>query len=73
MNENQLTIVKKYEIIKPFIHKIDSIFDNRYRDCHIKYYHIFEYKGENDIQLTIISNNKIINLTIADKGMNLYE
>ena len=33
MNENQLTIVKKYEIIKPLIHKKDSENDNCYRNC----------------------------------------
>ena len=32
MNENQLTIVKDYEFDKPLIHKLDSIFDNCYRD-----------------------------------------
>ena len=36
MNENQLSIVKKYENIKPLIHKIDSIIDNCYRNCHNK-------------------------------------
>ena len=33
MNENQLAVNKKYEIVEPFIHKIDSIIDNCYRDC----------------------------------------
>ena len=36
INENQLTIVEKNEIIIPLIHKKDSIFDNCYRDCHNK-------------------------------------
>ena len=31
MNTNQLTIVKEYELSKPFIHKIDSINDECYR------------------------------------------
>ena len=42
MNENQLTIVKKYEFDKPLIRKIDSITDICYRDCYSKYYHTFE-------------------------------
>ena len=42
LNKNQLTIGKEYEFIKPLIHKIDSIFDNCYRDCHNKNCHIFE-------------------------------
>ena len=44
MNENQLTIVKEYEIIEPLIHKIDSMIDNCISDCHNKYFQIFEYK-----------------------------
>ena len=73
MDENQLTIVKKCEIIKPLIHRIDSIIDNCYRDCHNKYYHTFEYKCEYDIQLTNIRNNEIINITFSDKSMGLFE
>ena len=42
MDENQLTIVKKYEIVKPLIHKIDSIKESCYRDCHDKHFHIFK-------------------------------
>ena len=57
MNENQLTLVKEYEFDKPLIHKIDSINDNCYRDCHNKCYHTFVYKCEFDIKLTNISNN----------------
>ena len=49
MNENQLTIFKNYETIKPRTHKIGSINDNCYRDCHNKNHHTFEYKCENDI------------------------
>ena len=43
MNENQLTIVKEYEINKPLIHKIDSINDHCFRDCQNKYFHTFKY------------------------------
>ena len=42
MHENQLAIVKKYEINKPFNHKIDSIIDNCIRDCHNKCFHTFK-------------------------------
>ena len=73
MNENQLTIVKEYEFDKPLIQKIDSVIDNCYGDCYSKYYRTFEYKCEYDIKLTIITNNEIINITISDKSMGLYE
>ena len=43
-NQNQLTIVKQYEIIKPLIHKIDSIIDNCIRDCHNKFFHFIHLK-----------------------------
>ena len=72
INENQLTIVKKYEFDKPPIHKIDSIIDNCIRDCHDKYFHTFEYKCVYDIKLTNIVNNDIVDLSIGDKSMNLY-
>ena len=39
MNENQLTVVEKIEIIKPIIHRIYSIIDICYRDCHNKSFH----------------------------------
>ena len=73
MDENQITIVKTYEIIKPFFHKIDAIIDNSYRDCHSKYYHTFEYKCEYDINLTNITNNEIFNITLVDKSMSLFD
>ena len=44
INENQLTIVEEYDFNEPLIHKIDSIVDKLYRDCHKKYYHTIEYK-----------------------------
>ena len=73
MNENQLTIVRKYEINKTLFHKIDAITDNWYRDCHNKYYHTFEYEFEYDIKVTNNRNNEIANLTIVDKSMGLFE
>ena len=73
MNENQLTLVEKYENIDPLIHKKNSIFDNCIRDCQNKCFHTFGYKCVLDFKLTIIGNNEVVNLTIAEKGMNLYE
>ena len=73
MNGKQLAVVKKYEIIKHFIHKIDSIIDNCIRDCHNKYFHTFEFKCAYDINVTNIKNNGIVDLTIVDKSMGLFE
>ena len=73
INENQLNIDEEYEILKPLIHKEDSIKDICLRDCHNKNFHTLEYKCVYDIQLKGIGTNEIINLTIADKSMNLYE
>ena len=73
MNENQLAIVKEYEFDKPLIHKIDTIIDHCFRDCHNKNFHTFEYKCVHVILQAKMGNNEIVNLTIADKSMNLYE
>ena len=73
MDENQLTIVKKYEIIKPLIHKIDSLIDNCYRDCLDKYFHTFKYDCIYDINLTNITKNEIKNSTSSDKNLGLYD
>ena len=73
MDENQLTTVKRYEIVKPLIHKINSLIDNCFRDCHNKYYHTFEYKCEFDIQLTNIRINEMSKITLSDRNMSLFE
>ena len=52
VNENQFTIATEYEINKPEIHKIDSIFDNCIRDCPNKYFQTFEGKCVYDIKHT---------------------
>ena len=73
MNENQLTIVKEYEGIKPLLHKINSIIDKCIRDCNNEYFHTIDHLCEYDIKLTKIGNIETVNLTIAaDKRMNLY-
>ena len=56
MNENQLTIVREYEYIKPLIQKIDSIIDNYYRGCHNDYFHTFKYCCVFNINFTNIRN-----------------
>ena len=71
MNEN--VFVKEYEFDKPLIQKIDFIVDDSIRDCHHKYFHTFDHICGYDIQLTNITNNEIVNLTISDKSMILYE
>ena len=71
MNEN--AIAKEYEIIKPLIHKIVSILDSCTRDCHIKYFLTFDHICVYDIKLTKSGNIEIINSTISDKSMSLYE
>ena len=72
INENQLSIVKEYDFDEPKFHKVDSIVDKVVEDCHNKYFHTYEYKCLYDIKFTYI-DNEIVNLTIADKSMNLYE
>ena len=59
IDENQLTIVKKYEIVKPLIYKID---------CHDKYFHTNKYNCIYYKNLTNITNNEIFNLTISNKN-----
>ena len=44
MNDNQLAFVKQYKSDKPFIHKIYSMIDKCYRDCHMKNSHTFKYR-----------------------------
>ena len=73
MNENQLTIVKEYEINNPLIQKIDSLIDNSIRDCHHKYFHTFDYVCEYDLNFTNITNNETVKFTISDKTMGMYE
>ena len=73
MNENQLNIVKEYEFDKPLFQKIDSVFHNCYTGCYSKYFHTFEYKCEYDNKLTNITNKEIINITISDKSIGLFD
>ena len=74
MNENQLTVVvKEFEFDNVPIQKIDSLIDDSIRDCHHKYFHTFDHICEYDLNFTNITNNEIVNFTISDKSLNLYE
>ena len=73
MNENELYVVKEYIFDDPLITKIDSIVDDCYRDCHNKYFHTFDHICEYDLNFTNTTNNKLVNFTISDEGLNLYE
>ena len=68
-----MTIVKEYEFDKPLIHKIDSINDDCIRDCHNKHFHTFEQKCVYDIKLTNSGDKEIVNITVADRSMSLYD
>ena len=44
MNGKQFTVVKEYQSDKPLIHKINSIIDNCFRNCHKKnFIHLIIY------------------------------
>ena len=73
MNENQLAFVKDYKFDIPLIHKIDSIIDKCYRDCHKCFFHTFQYRCIYNINFTNIRNNEIPNLPISDESLVLYE
>ena len=73
MNENQLHLVKEYKFDNPLIQNIDSMIDNSIRDCHNKYFHTFDHICEYNLSFTNITNNEIVNFTISDKSLNLYD
>ena len=73
MKENELYVVKEYKFDTPLFHKKDSIIAGCYRDCHKKYFHTFKYVCIYDIKLSNITNIEIINLSISDESMNLFE
>ena len=66
-------MVKEYEFNNPLSHKIDSLIDNSIRDCHNKYFHTFDHICEYNLNFTITSINEIINFTISDKNIGLFE
>ena len=71
MNEN--FIVKEYEFNNPRLQKIDSLIDNSIRDCHNKNFHTFDHICDSDLTFTNIGKNELVNFTISDKSMGLYE
>ena len=70
---NKLYVVKEYRFDKPPITNIDSIIDNCYRDCHNNLFHTFKYVCIYDIKLTNITNDEIINISISDESLGLFE
>ena len=60
MNEKELNIVKEYKFDNPLFHKVDSIIDGCYRDCHNKFFHTYKYVCIHDIKLTNIQIMKYL-------------
>ena len=73
LNDNHISIVKKYEYINLDIQEIDYIFDKCIKDCYNKYFQPIRNICLYNIELTIISNNNIINLSISDKFLTMNE
>ena len=73
MNENQLHLVKEYKFDNPLIQNIDFLIDDSIRDCHNKFVHTFDHICEYNLSFTNITNKEIVNFTISDKGMGMYE
>ena len=73
MNENQLAFVREHKFDNPLIHKIDSIIDKCYGDCHKNYFHTFKYRCMYNIIFTNIRNNEIANLPFSDESFGLHE
>ena len=73
MNENDLYVVKECKFDKPLITEIDSMKGGCYGDCHNKFFQSFKDECIYDIELTKITKNEKIKLTISGKNMNLYD
>ena len=73
MNGNELYVVKKFIFDNPYIQKVDSLIDNSIGDCHNKYFHTFDHICEYNLYFTNMTNNEIVNFTISDKSMGMYE
>ena len=70
---NESVNVKQYKFDRPLTHMIDSKIDNCIRDCNNNFFHIYDHICAQDIQLTNIRNFEIVNITISDKSMKIYE
>ena len=47
--------------------------DDCIRDCHNKYFHTFDHISEYGLNFTNNGNDEIVNVTIFDKSMGLFE
>ena len=72
VNENQLTIVKKYEFNNILLKDIDYIINRSIRDCYNNYFQPIRIEISYNIEFGKISNNEKINLTISDKSLNIF-
>ena len=72
VNENQLTIVKKYEYDNILLRDIDYIINRSIRDCYNNYFQPIRNEISYNIEFEKISNNEKINLTISDKSLNIF-
>ena len=70
---NENVIVGEKEFDNPPIQMIDFLIDWSMRDCHNRYSHTFDHICEYILIFTNTSSNKIINFTISDKSMGMYE
>ena len=63
----------EYKFDNPLVHKIDSIIDKCYTDCHKKFFHTFKYRCINEINFTNTRNNERTNLPFSDENLGLFE
>ena len=73
MNENQISIVKKYEYISLNIQEIDYIFDKCIKDCYKNYFQPIRNICLYNIEFTNKSDDNIINISISDKYLTMSE
>ena len=73
MKDNEISLVKEDKFDNSVFTEIDSILYKCFKGCHINNFHKFKYESIYDIQLTKITNEEKINLTISGKNLNLCE
>ena len=69
---NENVNVREYEFDKPPIQN-RSVIDKSIRDRHDKNFHTFDHICEYNLIFTNIGNNELVNFTIPDKRMGMYE
>ena len=57
----------------PDITKIDSLIDKCINDCYSRNFDWFNIVNEYDLKFTNITNNELVNFTISDGGMDMYD